>query len=393
MNFECYNEIPNSILAIDKNFTIRVWNKHLESCSKIKAADIVGKNILKKFNHLNNSVFISRVKGVLLGGSPSIFSAEIHNYLIPCKNPDGEYQTHHTIVKAIQLPEEDDEHNYLAFFFIKDITKEANLIIKYREKNKIFLNEIKEKAIIQEKLLKSEKRLKENNAQKNKFFSILAHDLKAPFSSILEMKDMITDKSYGFTEEEMNAILCSIFDSMQNTYYLLEDLLTWSRTQVGRLKCKPKELALNDLIDNVYASLKNTAKNKNIKIEFDTNEIKIIKADIFMFSTVLRNLISNAIKFSYKDGTVKVNFKNKLNENNVNDLQISVIDNGIGIKEEDQEKLFRIDISHSTIGTDKEKGTGLGLILCKEFVEQHKGKIWFKSKLNEGATFNIILPQ
>lgn len=385
MNFSTYNNIPSSILAVDKDMIVRVWNKHLEANSSIEAKNIIGQNIVEKFKHLNNFVFISRVKSVINGGSPAIFSAEIHKYLIPCKNHDGEYQTHNTVVKSIKCKESND---YLAFFFIQDITKEAKLIMQYREINKISMNEIKERVKAEKKLLASEKRLKENNAQKDKFFSILAHDLKAPFSSILEMKDMVTDKSYGFTQEEMDAIWVSIFDSMQNTYSLLEDLLTWSRTQVGRLKCNPQEILLDDLIDSVYGHLKETAENKNITIEFVTNGIEEIKADSFMISTVLRNLISNAIKFSHKEGIVKVNFNMEGGQ-----LYISICDNGVGVKDEDKSKLFRIDITHSTIGTAKEKGTGLGLILCKEFVDQHNGKIWFDSEINVGSTFNITIPQ
>ena len=183
-----------------------------------------------------------------------------------------------------------------------------------------------------------------------------------------------------------------LYQSIQNAYKLLENLLTWSRSQMGNISFKPEEENINLLTNEAIKMLSQLAKNKTISL---SNKIPIdlfVFVDRNMFSTIIINLISNAIKFTPKGGVIEVNSQLVNNKNNEKYVEISVKDNGIGITPEIQSKLFNITESHSTQGTEKEKGTGLGLIICKEFVEKHGGKIWIESEKGKGSKFIFTLP-
>ncbi len=178
-----------------------------------------------------------------------------------------------------------------------------------------------------------------------------------------------------------------IHHSSKLAYNLLENLLDWSRSQTGTLKFKPEKFNVNHIIEENIELLESTAHNKNIQIysEFDT-EINAF-ADKNMARTIIRNLISNAIKYTKQGGYININ-----SHSNKNFCEISISDNGIGISEKNISKIFKIDESFSTTGTEREKGTGLGLILCKEFVEKNRGKLWVKSEPDKGSTFTFTLP-
>jgi signal transduction histidine kinase len=181
-----------------------------------------------------------------------------------------------------------------------------------------------------------------------------------------------------------------IDQSAQNTFKLLENLLAWAKTQTGKIEFNPQKIALEDIVDEVLSVLSISAKNKNIDIQVDLKQETIV-ADRNMLNTVLRNLISNAIKYTNRDGVIVI-YTNSIKVNNRPFVTITVEDNGVGIPQEDQNKIFNIEGNYSTIGTEEEKGTGLGLLLCKEFVEKHNGQIWCESEDNKGSRFKFTLP-
>lgn len=234
---------------------------------------------------------------------------------------------------------------------------------------------------------KTSQKLTELNATKDKFFSIIAHDLKNPITSQFGLTSILIEEFNNMSNEEKLEIIKAIDNAGKQTYKLLENLLYWARTQTGGLEVNPQKLNLNNLILEVISLLKEQAYSKKIKIEYEEKPESFIYADEEMVKTVLRNLISNAIKFTYAGGTIKINIDEK------NKFKIvSVKDNGIGIEKNLIENIFRIDKVSTTKGTDGEKGTGLGLILCKEFIEKNNGKIWVESEIDKGTTFYFALP-
>jgi signal transduction histidine kinase len=236
-------------------------------------------------------------------------------------------------------------------------------------------------------LKKSEQKLRELNATKDTFFSIIAHDLKNPLTIIMGFSDLLVNAWETMSEEDRRAQIQQIRDASGNLYKLLTNLLDWARLQTGSIQFTPEEQTINPLIKETVALLEPGAGAKGVTIRTDLEEELIIPMDQDMIRTVIRNLISNAIKFTSSHDTIVVSGKRYGNS-----IEIMVEDSGVGISEENLAKLFRIDAHHSTKGTANEQGTGLGLILCKEFIEKHKGSIRVESEKGKGSRFIIHLP-
>ena len=237
-------------------------------------------------------------------------------------------------------------------------------------------------------LNKINKELKELHAMKDTFLRIIAHDLRAPFNAIFGLTDLLLEDYQSLTEEERHQFIEHIANASKQSYQLLENLLLWARTNTGRMDFNPQECNLKSLVDETVQLLDPTAKNKNIQLLTTIPEELKLTADTEMLKTVLRNLLSNSIKFTNeKDGLIKISAVEKNNK-----IRLEVSDNGIGMPEAVRQNLFRIDKSTTTKGTKGEKGTGLGLLLCKEFIDKHNGSITVESKVNEGSKFIIELP-
>ena len=233
-----------------------------------------------------------------------------------------------------------------------------------------------------------QKKLHELNASKDKFFSIIAHDLRNPIAGFLNLTDILSENFNSFSEKESKEFIDIMNQASKQLYNLLENLLHWSRSQTGSIPFEPKYIVLKRVVDNTIDLLMMNIENKKLKIFIKIDDQCHVYADENMVTTVIRNLVSNAIKFSNNGDSITI--RADLQDSFV---EISVIDNGVGMKKDDQEKLFRIDLHHTTNGTSDEKGTGLGLILCKEFIERNGGKISVESDLNKGSTFKFTLPK
>lgn len=281
---------------------------------------------------------------------------------------------------------------------IKDIIEENEYLKKQLEIKNNYIKDLEElrddlvkdayRAIdLNSKLADSEEKLKSILAQKDKFFSIIAHDLRNPIGNFKELTSILTDNYNTFSEEEKKELIFELSKSSKHIYSLLENLLEWSRVQLGRIKLEPENIFIHQLIDLNISLLNLNAKNKNIKIinKVDPNLIAFI--DNNTINTVIRNLLSNAIKFTRNGGKIVFESEYKLPY-----VYIKITDNGVGIPAEMINDLFRVDVVKSTLGTNQEKGTGLGLVICKEFVEKNNGSIKVESKLNEGTTFTLTLP-
>ena len=231
------------------------------------------------------------------------------------------------------------------------------------------------------------KKQQELIATKDKFFSIIAHDLKSPFTLIQGISDLFYNDFGNLTGEEKKKFIQSISQSANNTFKLLENLLEWSYSQSGNLKIEPEKFNVDKVIDGTIQILKPQAERKQITIEFKAGLDTKVFADINMARTIIRNLISNAIKFSNPGGEIVVTVRAKRAF-----AEIVVTDQGVGIDKTDLDKLFRIDNKVQTKGTANEKGTGLGLILCHEFVTKNGGVISVESERGKGSRFSFSLP-
>lgn len=283
------------------------------------------------------------------------------------------------------------------------ITKPFNAKeVKIRIKNHLNLahakREIqKQKAEIEEyneKLIESEYRLKKtnrdlatSNKEKDKFFSIIAHDLKSPFGGLLGLLDLLNDDAQEFDESQKKEMIKALFDSARNVYRLLENLLEWSRVQLESTKFKPDIIYPGQITDGIFGALGAQASNKKITLSNNITRDLSLYADSMMIGTIIRNLLSNAIKFTNAGGKIEISAKSDDNE-----VEFCVEDNGIGMDETVKSKLFRINEHVTNPGTADELGTGLGLILCKEFAEIHGGKIWAESEIGGGSRFYFSIP-
>jgi len=233
----------------------------------------------------------------------------------------------------------------------------------------------------------SRQALKELNATKDKFFSIIAHDLKNPLQGLLSSAEVLHSFFDAFNEEKKKELIRRFYDSSQQFAALLKNLLTWSMSQQGKINLKRQKLDIGKAVEENLDLMKEEAGKKDIALSSQSDRNAFVWADKNMINTVLRNLLSNALKFTNPGG--EVNVKTEIFEDQV---KISISDNGIGIPPEDIPNLFRLDVHLSRNGTVGEKGTGLGLILCKEFVEKNSGTISITSIPRDGTTFNIFLP-
>ncbi|OFX88061.1 MAG: hypothetical protein A2W99_11080 [Bacteroidetes bacterium GWF2_33_16] len=237
-----------------------------------------------------------------------------------------------------------------------------------------------------EEIQKKKDQLEISNATKNKFFRIIAHDLRNPISTFLNSTTYILTDIEDFSKEKTKKFISDLNKLSQTTYNLLENLLDWSTSQMGEIKFNPRTIDIVGVLKENIELIKNKLDSKNISLYIDVPSKLDVFADENMINTVVRNLISNAAKFTNENGEIRIscNAEDKI-------CTVSVSDNGIGISKEHLDKLFRIDQHHTTPGTQNEKGSGLGLILCKEFIQQNGGTIKVTSEPSKGSTFSFSL--
>lgn len=278
---------------------------------------------------------------------------------------------------------------------IQDITdkkiaeNELRHYITELQKNKeIIENDARQLEELNKILAASEKQLIELNQGKDKFFSILSHDLRSPFNSLIGFTDLLIKNFDDFSNDEIKSISSNIHNSLRHLYELIENILQWSGLQTGKIPYKPETLNLKRITDQVINLLNGSAVKKNILLSSTVADNLFVNADRTMLFSILQNLISNSLKFTNTGGEINVY---AVNEDKF--YRVYVKDNGIGMKPEEMEKLFKLDASISKSGTSGEKGTGLGLLLCKELTEKNGGRIWVESVYGKGTTFIFTVPK
>ncbi len=235
-------------------------------------------------------------------------------------------------------------------------------------------------------ILQKNQELQELNQTKDKFFSIIAHDLKGPFSVLIGISDLIIDNIEYYDKQKIKSLIISLNLAANNTFKLLQNLLEWSQVQRGKIKPELMELNLKDILSSANSLFSDMAKNKKVLFQNNVTSDFLVHCDLNMTNTIIRNLVSNAIKFTSEQGVVTISAKH-----NGQFVEIQVKDEGVGIPPENIPYLFSIEKNISTRGTKDEKGTGLGLLLCKELVKKQGGTIWAESIVGKGSTFYFTL--
>lgn len=268
--------------------------------------------------------------------------------------------------------------------------RKANLILAEQKKQIEDTNE--ELTLQKEEIQIFAHKLEKANKTKDKFFSIIAHDLKSPFTALVGFSELLLKNHKEYNDDKRETYIKFINDGSIKTYKLLENLLTWAQSQTGRIQFAPEKININTLINETISLLIETAGNKRISFITDIEKDLSVNVDKNMINTVIRNLVSNAIKFTPKGGDITIKSRTIKDERNQAFAEISVRDRGVGISSEIQSKLFKITETITTKGTEAETGTGLGLIICKEFVDKHGGKIWVESEAEKGSEFLFTIP-
>lgn len=279
------------------------------------------------------------------------------------KNKNGTYRWYSDFTRVISN-EEGKITNFHGYLFDNTAQKEA-----------------------EEALTRSEQELRDTNKKKDKFFSIISHDLRSPFQGLIGMANILVEDD-ELTLEERKDFSQKLFDGLKAQFNFIDDLLTWNRIQRGVIEFDPTPNDLSSLIKETISLLNSGIENKGLNLSLDLPENLLFNFDRNMIATVVRNLISNAIKFTSKGGNIKIIIKELPDS-----ISGIIQDTGVGINQVDLGKFWSVDTHYSTKGTEGEGGTGLGLILCKEFIEKHQGTISVQSQIGEGSTFSFSIPK
>ncbi|MEW5842864.1 MAG: HAMP domain-containing sensor histidine kinase [Bacteroidota bacterium] len=262
-----------------------------------------------------------------------------------------------------------------------DMAEKIELLVSQLEKE---INTAKQ---AEEEIKNKNAELSKINTEKDKFFSIIAHDLKSPFHGFLNLTELMAYNTEKFSPEELVENSKSLNQAARNLYKLLKNLLEWAQMQNGSMSFSPQEIDLQKIVSKCIETVKNRAVQKGITIINEVPKMQEAFGDEKMIDSVFRNLLSNAVKFTRRDGKIIVSIKASANEK----IEVTVSDTGVGMSEESVKKLFKLEEKVSSKGTEGEPSTGLGLLLCKEFVEKHGGKIWAESEPGKGSSFRFTL--
>jgi signal transduction histidine kinase len=401
--------------------TLRILNQYLETFKKIVGAEFligvktnegfkeksqnfanastkamldliaeVKKEVIKNKLYLRNS-FLAVIAGmVLLSIFLSYWQAGLVAKPIIQLSANIRQTIENQFVSSSNLPlptHLKDEVGQLARDFQLLLSEIQRNLHQIQEKNLSLENHNQELNAINQQLAESENRLSKLNSVKDKMFSIISHDLRSPLNSMLGFFTVLEMQSDAFSPEETQQFSQETQKSVKRLLNLLDNLLQWSMSQTGEIEFKPEILDLNEIITENLALYTDAAGRKKIQLSAQTIDNQLVKADENMLNFIIRNLLSNAIKFSNPDSEIKITTKSESNY-----LVISIIDQGVGMSAEQAAKVFDAQEHTSTVGTQAEKGTGLGLPLCKSFVERNGGQIWAMSEVGKGTTFSFSLP-
>ena len=402
-----FNFGNSPIIVWNTKYEITRFNKAFESITGRTEKDVVNKSIEILFPPIDRDYSMELIKKTSEGERWEVVEINILHI----------DSTIHTLLwNSANIMSPDKKTPIATIAQGKDITKRIEAEIKLKAKNNqiemqnenyiqinnelAFQNKEKEKRAAELVITNKELlQLLQLNSDKDRFMSILAHDLKSPFNSILGSLDLLSLNIHKYDINKIEKLVNNANNSAQHVYHLLDDILIWVNAESGHLSYDPQNVSFKKIYSDLLEVLKPNATAKNITIKCLSKDDILVFADIDMLSTILRNLVSNAIKFTNMGGIINVSvnkFENpemKITDSASSKYQIiSVSDNGVGISINNLDKLFDLTQKYSTRGTLEEEGTGLGLIICKEFVEKHGGTIWVESVPGKGSQFYFTLP-
>ncbi len=384
-----FNSSRDAIFYSDIDFKINFWNPSAERIFGYSYDEVIGRkltDLILRDAHLDLFIYeFNRWISEELHFSPnkifSIYATDANGREFSCELSLG-------LIKS--------ENEVSICGFAKDVSErviadeEMTKLIEELQINKEIIEQnASELMLLNSKLLENEAQLKELNRSKDRFFSIIAHDLKGPFQGLLGYSQILSRDLKLLSIEEISDLAKNLHQSANQLFKLLENLLSWTRLQRGKIERTPINFDLELLVNQNIELNTARAKQKEIDLLIDIKPNTFVFADVNMVNTIIRNLISNALKFTYRGGSITIRTENISNE----EVEIQVIDTGIGIQADKIDCLFRIDSYYTTPGTENEEGTGLGLVLCKELVEKNMGSIFVDSVLGKGTKFIITLPK
>lgn len=361
---EAVEQSPASVIITDKTGTIVYANPKFVQMKGYPLEEVIGRNPRFFKSGVHDAKFYNNLWKTITSGN--IWQGEILN-----KRKNGDLFWEMVLISPI-LNDEEEIYRFVGIY--EDITKQKEAedeVQKYLDK-----------------LGESEFQLKQLNHSKDKFFSILAHDLKGPFSSLLGFSEFLINDFEELTLNEIKNYTINIHESTKNTFKLLENLLVWGNVQRNMIDLEFNNINLFEIASKVIELYSAEEGTKKVKLKLDMDINCIAYADENTIATVFRNLTSNAIKFCKADDIITISASK-----NEKEIIVSISDTGIGISEDDLAKLFRIDVHHTSVGTAQEKGTGLGLILCKDLLEKNNSTINVESKIGQGTKFTFNLPE
>ncbi len=383
--FRILDNSPEGVILLDANLNIIYLNKMIEHWTGFNFEDIEGKLITEVFPHWDRPAYRSRLKQVLDIGFPLVLSSQLHPNLIPFDDTLKPRVGQTTLSRV----EETDISEKMLRVSLMDMTAASvqyRKILELQKKSKL---EIKARGKAQEALMKEQAELQEANASKDKFFSILAHDLRGPLGGLVTMSETMLDDFDMFDTDEIKDIVRIMHHSSDQVFELLKNLLTWSRLNTGRIEHNPENIRLKPLVVDMLSLFEAQVAKKELNLVSECSDETLVYADSSMLETVMRNLLSNALKFTARGG--KVSFK-CFTDQAQGSTTIEVADTGVGMPATVLDKIFDVTSKYHTPGTENEASSGLGLVLVKEFVERNSGQVTVESEPGVGTTFRCTFP-
>ena len=360
---------PEEQNKLNHNPTQKQILKALQS-QKLSANSGNIRELIQKVNELK----ISELRLIKINNS---LIAEIRKLINEIKSSikNQEAKQNNSFLKSVRNSTDFLQNILIVLMLLACILAAYILVLAYKNNN------------FQNNIIDLNKMVMKDSVEKDKFFSIVSHDLMNPFNALLGFSQMLTVSAKNGDKEDCEEYSLIVHQSTKRILNLLQNLLVWSRMQNGKMEYTPKSVKIDELVSNTMMIIAPIAQNKEIDLQWNVKNDISATLDSNMIGSVLQNLVTNAIKFTERGGSINVKAYTE-----ANNLNITVSDTGVGMHEDMLGKLFMLDKNSSSRGTDDEVGTGLGLIICKEFIESHQGRIWVESTLGEGSTFCFSIP-
>lgn len=382
--FRILDDSPEGVVLLNHKKEILYLNNMVAQWAGIQLDEVEGREISEIFPKFGERKYQSRVDQVLKNGFPLILSPQLHPDLLVAAQ-SSKQKIGQVILSRV--PESDVSESMLRISLM-DVTSATQQYERIVELQRISTAEIQERKRVEAELVKEHEELQEALAAKDKFFSILAHDLRGPLGGVVSMADSVLSDYDLFDKDEVKELVTMMHRSSEQVFTLLQNLLTWSRLNTGRMDFNPSMLRLKPLVDELVLLFEAQMKKKEIAFSVTCDDHWLVYADEHMLKTVIRNLVSNALKFTPRGGSVKLSVSSG-SESEYTTMRIE--DTGVGMSEDVLSKVFDVTSKYHTPGTENEASSGLGLVLVKEFVELNKGKLGVTSTPSQGTCFRVDL--